>query len=219
MIDENGYPGTRDSVTGEFDGGDTAAILGTLWFFGQMLELPLYTFRNAPVRHYDKNKWYGQPDRFSRDQLIPVLCGYVTFAGYYHWLFDLHKRRYFLTAWNTRKNGSMDAPKKFPDITGPEVWALWLRIFKPWWARLVLPLLDLETLVSAIHWRFFRKDRVCRNHMLVLLAARKALPTVTTRLADYITDWPDLIQRWTDHCEVVGEYQTGHLFRKEVLGE
>lgn len=220
--DESGLPGAVDPSYGTWDGGDTAAILGTLWFFGQMHDHGLSFSDQAPTRHPDVTKWYGQSDRFSRDQLIAVLCG-LTLAKLFMFggfsvaaLYRAHKRRCFLTAWNTRKNGAMDAPKKFPDITGPEIWALWLRLLKPAWARLVLPILDLETLASAIHWRLGRKDRVTRNHMLVLLTARKHLPTFVTRLADYITDWEDLINRWDAHCQAVGEYPTADLFRREV---
>lgn len=210
--DKDGYPGTLQE-DGTWDGGDTAAILGTLWFFNKGPSLPLPFNGNAPARHPDKSKWYGQPDRFSRDQLIPILCDLAMNSSVIPRLRTSHKSRYYLTAWNTRKNGVMDAPKKFPDFTGPEVWALWLRVYKPWWARLVLPFLDLELLLSAIHWRFFRKDRVTRNHMLSLLACNKVLPNLVTKLAYNITNWDALVTRWDEHCKAVGEYPTAELFR------
>jgi hypothetical protein len=218
--DYNGYPGTIQD-DGSFDGGDTAAILGTLWFFGEAHDftVPWDFDASLPVRHTDKSKWYGQPDRFSRDQLVAVLCGLLEnnsspFA--IQKLFRRHRKRHFLTAWNTRRNGIMDAPEKTPDFTGPEVWALWLRIYKPWWMRIVLCFLDLETLASAVHWRWFRRDRVTRNHMLVSLASKKHSPTLVSRLANRINNWPDLIQRWEDHCRAVGEYPTAALFREFV---
>src|SRR6185369_6729494 len=79
FCDENGYPGTID-WKGEYDGGDTAAILGTLRTL-YPIEIPLYDIpsfaSSIPARHPDLNKWYGQPDRFSRDQLIPAICGII----------------------------------------------------------------------------------------------------------------------------------------------
>jgi len=218
MIDQNGYPGCR-LENGEFDGGDTAAILGTLWFFQELSTHGLpFSIAGIPLRHPDTTKWYGRPDRFSRDQLIAVLCGMNEsyFPEDLDRLYIAHKRRYFLTAWNTRKNGVMDAPKKMPDFCGPTVWALWLRLLQPRWARLVLWAFDLELLASAIHWRFWRKDRVSRNHMLTSLAAYTYSPTWVSRLVFRLNDWDDLIERWTDHCEAVGEYQTGHLFKSEI---
>lgn len=215
--DQDGLPGTIGD-DGKFDGGDTAAILGTLRFF-QNRTYPslIWDYRtDVPLRHPDGSRWYGQPDRFSRDQMISILCGMLgSFSIFQHKLYRAHKRRWFLTAWNIRKNGVMDTPKKFPDITGPTVWALWLRLRGPRWAPLVLWLLDLEMLLSALHWRYLRKDRVTRNHMLVSLASVKYSPTWVSRLVDRINRWPDLIERWRLHCEIVGEYPTAYLFKQE----
>lgn len=219
MIDENGYPGCR-MEDGSFDGGDTASILGTLWFFGEFMdvELPWHAQAQVPIRHPDSTKWYSQPDRFSRDQLKAVLAGMLPHgrAPWQKALCDAHKKRHFLTAWNTKKNGAMDVPEKRPDFTGPTIWALWIRLLKPWWGRAVLPLLDLELLFSAIHWRLFRKDRVTRMHLLTSLAAYKYSPTWISRLVARINNWEDLAQRWVNHCNATGEYQTGHLFQEEI---
>ncbi len=217
MLDENGYPGTKQSDD-SYDGGDTAAILGTLWFFGQFLNKSIPMRDGKPIRHPNQSKWYGQVDRFSRDQLIATLAGNL--GGHkvdnIDSLYAAHKSRLFLTAWNSKKNGAMDVPNKTPDFTGPEVWSLWLRIYKPSWAKLVLPILDIELLIGAVHWRFFRKDRVTRNHILSSLASRKNNPTILSRLADKLNNYPDLVQRWEDHCNAVGEYQTANLFKQEL---
>lgn len=226
MIDENGYPGCR-MEDGSFDGGDTASILGTLWMFGEFLEveLPWHSVAQVPIRHPDPTMWYSQPDRFSRDQLKAVLCGLCArSAGLEEHtvlldteiLFRAHKKRYFLTAWNTKKNGAMDVPSKRPDLTGPTIWALWIRLLRPWWGKLVLPVLDLELLFSAIHWRLFRKDRVTRMHLLTSLAALRYSPTWVSWAVARINNWEDLAQRWVDHCNATGEYQTGHLFQEEI---
>lgn len=217
-LDPQGFPGSIGEK-GEFDGGDTAAILGTLWFFEQDINVQ-FPFSHGetpiPLRHPDTTKWYGQPDRFSRDQLIPVLCSLIKTDTCIPALETAAKRRFYLTAWNTKKNGSMDAPDKFPDITGPEVWSLWIRYKRPWWARLVLWALDIEHLIGALDWRFRRKDRVCRNHMLVSLMTKKYMPTLVSRLAYSINNWPDLLDRWEGHCRDTREYDTSEMFRKAV---
>lgn len=218
--DENGYPGTIQA-DGSYDGGDTAAIIGTIRalsdnFYPKMLPmLNLY----YPLRHPDSTKWYGQKNRFSRDQLISTLCGDLNQHDFNTpFLYYSHKHKYFLTSWNTKGNGQMDMPDKFPDICGPEVWALWIRILKPWWGRLLLPLLDVQTLIGAIQWRWFTPatNRVTRNHMLVCLATRSNSPTATSRLACWINNWQDLVNRWEAHCEAVGEYPTAELFKKKL---
>lgn len=219
FLDKKGFPGTRD-YTGMWDGGDTAAILGHVIalqkgeiFHPKMLNMLLSVDRQ-PRRHWNTEKWYGQPDRFSRDQLIPMICAGIRLHRYpaIDDIYLSHKRKLFLTAWNTKKNGAMNVPDKFPDICGPEIWALWIRYKCPKWGRLVLWLLDLETLVGSISWRWFRRDRVCRNHMLVCHMGLNYKPTWVMKLAHRLNDWGDLVKRWHDHCAAVGEYPTAELF-------
>jgi hypothetical protein len=173
------------------------------------------------VRHPDRSKWYGQADRFSRDQFIPILCSYVgqPITPEVRFIFRLHKENCFVWAWNTKKNGVMDTPYKTPDITGPEVWALWARVMGgPWWLKVLLPILDLETLVGSILWRWFqpKTNRVCRNHMLVCITGMKKFPSITMRLAFHLNNWPDLLQRHRAHCDAVKEYQTADLFERAI---
>lgn len=220
-LDPEGYPGTVDPGTKEWDGGDTAAILGTFLALQKTTELPsglLFALADAdgrPRRHPNTMEWYGQSDRFSRDQLIPIICAGIRLKQHVtvDVIADNHKQKWYLTAWNTKKNGVMVTPDKFPDITGPEIWALWLRYFQPSWAWVFVWLLDIETLVGSILWRLRGpKNRVTRNHMLVCKMGMKVYPTVTMRLANWINDWPELMVRWRAHCMAVGECPSADLF-------
>lgn len=223
-LDKDGYPGTRKNhdPLESWDGGDTAAILGTLVALTHLPEKAnwasklTYMCYGLPLRHPDQEKWYGQKDRFSRDQLIPIICAgiFTDFLLATKTVYEHHRERKFLTAWNTKGNGSIDMPEKFPDITGPEIWALWIRYRKTWWARIALCFLDIETLIGSALWKFRKANRVTRNHMLVCITTRIHMPTITSRLAYWLNDWPDLISRWQQHCEDVGEYQTAELFLK-----
>lgn len=216
-LDHQNYPGTIQ-FDGNYDGGDTAAIIGTLDTLSpgmQIIAAPWDYAENVPLRHPDKTKWYGQPNRFSRDQLIPIICSAIAgqkLRGIR--LYNAHKKKLFLTTWNTKGNGSVDMPTKFPDICGPEIWGLWIRFKKPWWARLVLGVLDLQTLIGAIQWRWLTpaSNRVTRNHMLVCFIQIRCMPTVVSRLAYAVNDWTDLVSRWRAHCDAVGEYPTADLF-------
>ncbi len=220
-LDPQGFPGCVDPH-GFWDGGDTAAILGTLaaltpneedarqWAHKITSLIP----EGVPLRHPDSSQWYGQSDRFSRDQLIPIICTCIRFPDIPELkkFYQAHSQKLFMLAWNKRKNGAMEAPSKPLDFTGPEIWALWLRYKKPWWAQLILWFLDIETLLGTVHWRYFRKDRVTRNHMLITLYSKKYSPTFVSKISYRLLNWADLIRRWSDHCEAVGEYPTANLF-------
>lgn len=225
-LDQQGFPVTLQKDK-SIDGGDTAAIVGTvitletntlisaafLWMANSLM------IGGIPRRHWDTSKWPGQPDRFSRDQLIPMICAAIRYSkdSLFEKYYEAHKKRYFLTAWNTKKNGALYVADKFPDLTGPDVWALWIRYARPRWGCLALWALDISLLLGAIHWRYFRHDRVCRNHMLSLITCRRFFPTIVSRAAFALADFPDLVKRWRDHCEAVGEYQTADLFEMETI--
>lgn len=218
--DNLGLPGSI-GLDGQFDGGDTAAILGTIQTLSPSASsayLMSYLLgENAPVRHPDKSKWYGQEDRFSRDQLIAIICAGIVSGqlSAVERIFQWHKKHWFLFAWNWRKNGGMETPRKWygPDITFLEVWGLWLRYKNPKWARAILWLCDLHTLIGAVQWRYFSssQDRVTRNHMLVSFVARHHMPTFVSKFTYWFNDWSDLINRWYTHCEETKEYQTADL--------
>lgn len=217
-LDNLGLPGTLN-YDNTIDMGDSAAIYFNVEALSPktLVQKENLYFTEAPVRHPDKTKWWGQPNRFSRDQLIPLLC-WASLQNkkdseLVKKVFWSHFRRGFLLAWNSKKNGAMEVPSKFPDFTMLEIWGLWLRVFKPKWACLFLWFLDLETLAGAIHWKF-RKDRVSRNHILVAITQRKVMPSLISKLADKINNYTDLCDRWDNHCKAVWEYPTADLFRK-----
>lgn len=227
--DENGYPGCRQS-DGSWDGGDTAAILGTILALSpDLTELivkplpeacPYDIVYQQPLRHPDRKKWYGQPWRYSRDQLIAMLSGAIVTKLPMDGTYRAHKKRWFLTTWNTVQNDG--TAKSFPanlgDICGPEVWALWIRHHAPWWGWLVLSLLDVQTLVGAVQWRWFtpKTFQICRNHMLVSIVMRSRQPSLLTPVIGWINDYPELIARWRASNEATGEFPTADLFEAAV---
>lgn len=244
--DAIGLPGTKG---GDF--GDSCAIWSTVMALNPNVAMGklagAYLGKETPVRHPDKSKWYGLDWRFSRDQLVAYLCGLIGIkrAGFTGLelatlrLFKMHRRQWFLLAWNVYRNHvyptleehlakstpdvAWDPKPKFPDVTGPEVWALWLRLYlegRPFFLLrpliwLALNVLDLETLIGSVHWRF-RKDRVTRNHLLTTIVSRAVAPTVTSWLNFKISPTAELIERWSAHCEATGELNTAPLFRSVV---
>lgn len=101
------------------------------------------------VRHPDPTKWYSEIDRFSRDQLTPLLhflaLNVPTKAVKAHWanLVWQHAKRLFCFTWNSRKNFQYPTLEehlakstpdvkwnygwKLPDITGPSIWSVYCR--------------------------------------------------------------------------------------------
>jgi hypothetical protein len=173
-----------------------------------------------PRRHPDSTQWWGMADRESRDQLLPILC-YAVIRGvkseFLRAVFISHLKRCFVFAWNTRQD-SVVSSWKFPDITFLGVASLWVRIYKPLGYKVLLPILDLETLIDAALWRWYQPEtnQITRNHMLVCIAHRKD-PSIISKLADKINDYPDLVARWEASTMATGEYPTAQLF-KEALG-
>lgn len=133
----------------------------------------------------------------SRDQTIPVMiCLGIYRSSEALWrLFKSHLRRGLLFTTNTVGNGTdwRTAKRKMPDFTGPEVWALYIRGFEPakwhwrilYWLIFATPLhiLDLETMVGSIIWRFKKHDDVI-NHCSVCIYGMVRMPTLTMVLAN-----------------------------------
>lgn len=231
-LDEQGFPGCRQQ-DGSWDGGDTAAIMGTIMALSPALtelvikplpeDMPYDLFYQQPLRHPDRKKWYGQPWRYSRDQLTAMLAGRILSGMPSTNLWRAHRKRLCLTAWNTLNNdGSAKSwPASMGDICGPEIWALWIRYHSPWWGWLVLWFLDLQTLIGAIQWRWFTPEtfQISRNHMLVSIVARRRMPSLVSLVIYYwINDWTDLIQRWRLSNTATGEFPTADLFNAAVNG-
>lgn len=236
-IDDNGLPGCIDSQSKQFDGGDSCAILCTEIALGSTKFQPdlmnaFISPSGLPRRHPDITKWYGQTDRFSRDQMIPMICAGIVLGGHpaVDALYHAHKKLGFMHAWNTKGSDRIDREDKDPDVTGPEIWALWERYWKT--ENWKLPLWDAETLVGAYIWQYrkikdsykkrkdpeYRGNRVSRNHMLVSIIANKYLPTSVSKKAYQVNDFEDLIARWDAHCNTVGEWNTSQLFREAING-
>ena len=220
-FDVTGLPVTKDG-----DGGDSCATAGNLLVteeFPRMMPVGMYLYGTEPVRHPDRNKWYGRPGRFSRDQLVAMLCGLA--MSHNPWarkeLFKMHFKRGFVLAWNRIRNHVYEDPAehlakstpdvlwnprpKMPDICGPEVWALWIRVWRAWPLYPLLLVLDLESFLGALHWRYFRRDNVARNHLLSVYIGVQVMPTPISILSYYATDFVELKRRWKNHCAATGE--------------
>lgn len=206
-------------------------------------------------RHANEEKWYGDWDRMSRDQYIAFIIG-VLVNKEYKIALKMIKHHFFgtfrygrlviprmgLFMTNTKKNfvyktleehqakSTPDVPHnyadKLPDITGPEILAVYIRgfslVFNIWISvftalylysdsttffyiafvpMLVVALGDLETLIGSINKVLFYKGNDDGNHIAVL--AYNHLHKTTSPialLARYI------YFKYRDHTKALDEY-------------
>lgn len=222
-IDDWGLVCTLEA-NGARDGGDTCANEFTILYCqyagkqtkptkDQQAEMQhkLRAVYDAPsglyVRHPDPAKWYSDTDRFSRDQMRPLLyflglnvqC--KSAKAHKQNLFKAHAKRGFLFTWNTKRNFqygteaehkakstpdvAWDYGTKTPDFTGPEVWASWLRAWRVWPLWPVLWLLDLQLLINTILTLGNPKTDM-RNHALGTDFAARIMPTPVSLLNKHI---------------------------------
>lgn len=198
------------------DAGDSlnrTAVIRALTYLGSMpWPIDFNTFevlgdgKGKYRRHWDSNKWYSDFDRTSRDQLTPLLIWYGA-TSYTHLLREMfkdHLKRALLFAYNTRRNYvypteaetiAKNPPDsgvvwnygwKVPDLTGPEIWALYIRGFQ---LKLLYPLLylfDLQTLAGSLALRLKPYDDVI-NHALILEYGRVRMDTLWMKIARKVT--------------------------------
>lgn len=224
-------------VTLSGDGGDSVHICGTWMALDgkQTVQYPIWYYlgTKTPIRHPDSTMWYGREWRFSRDALVAFMCGLAfkpnssLARSTARKVFVMHAKRAFLFAWNRFRNhvyptkyehlekSTPDVPwrpeAKWSDPTGPEVWALWIRLFRAWYLYPLLILFDLETLFSAISWNL-RSNNLVRNHLLVLHTCRNIMPTPVSMLAEWVTPVQELVVKHAVYCREVGEYDSSQDF-------
>lgn len=192
-------------VTQQKDGGDSCAYGFAIFYACAVLHKPLgvnlgqtqnsyaKALEKEPgryCRHPDPTKWYSRINTFSRDQMTPLLVylGLLGFRLRLSRLFIAHLKRLLLFAWNTRQNNSYPGQAtyrwKLPDITGPDIWALYIRGFH---SRLLYPLLllfDIQTLIGVLLYRFgVVKTTLQMNQVLIVDFSNRVMPTPVSWLA------------------------------------
>lgn len=105
------------------------------------------------------------------------------------YLFLAHLKRALLFTWNTRDNGiprEEPAPWKLPDLTGPEIWAMWIRVFRVYLLYPLLLVFDVYTLLSSIIYRYLQSSTLQMDHIIVTDFSTRVMPTPTSLLARWI---------------------------------
>ncbi len=174
----------------------------------RFLELCLVSYREDkfPWRYmrHPSPGWWSDLDRGSRDQLTSVLCA-LSIYGYWQDILKMlwpHILRLGFF-YNTRRNGSTrdnhgevyrsdgtvrNYNWKLPDIAGFEFLGLYVRGLRLYPLYPLLILSDVETLISSIIWRYFRKDETDILNYLIVTRFLKYKSALVWPLIDGIED-------------------------------
>lgn len=220
MITDNFGAVCQPREYGKIECGDAAAWTGPAIYLGKNV-LRKVSFEDffsvgfgAYVRHpfaartdngfgaYYKNPWDGC---ISRDQLTGILLATIGEKNYLGGLKIVihHLAWLMLFTYNTRSNGKDPSmtPWKWPDPTGPDIWAMEIRAMGPWAAIPLWPLLcvfDLHTLVNGIFDRFSKNDDVI-SFAAKYMTTLYNYPTITSLFVYLVVDRKSMLKRLKEY--------------------
>lgn len=176
--------------------------------FGGYVRHPEPEMTDKGFGAYYKNPWTGC---ISRDQMYGIIAGIITEKNYLAGLRLIihHAFSLFLFSYNSIKNGAKpeDYKRKFPDLTGPEVWSCELRMFGGF-SYLFYPILcvlDVMLILKTL-WHNDRVDSHVISFLMYFFICTENVPTplgylakkiirrdrMITRLKRYWGDWREL---------------------------
>lgn len=150
----------------------------------------------------------------SRDQMTGKLC-FLSLVGPSKALlrtFKQHLCRGLLFANNTIRNGEdpRNHRPKLPDLTGPDIWSLYIRGFRLWPLYPLLIIFDLHLFLTAV-LQNFKKDPDIISHVIKVLTAQTILPTPLGWLAAKVLSQEHvltkLLKYWGGFRQQPGMYQ------------
>lgn len=167
-------------------------------------------------RHPDTSKWYNDPNRMSRDQLISNICalGFTSKWTLFK-LFLGNICRAMLFTTNTRENGAISSNNpamsvwqrigyvfglynpgvpnyawKIPDLTDLSIWAAYIRGLRAWPLYPLLCVLDGQMLGGALI-TLYETDKTTASddqlsEQMLLLQSNYSMPTPLSKLTVWI---------------------------------
>lgn len=207
--------------TNDVDGGDTSFLMGSYYLALNMMSKarPLYLFSSMTHqednfkrlrhsftvyrRHPDPAKWYSDRYRFSRDQQKTVIAAESYNPASWRRVLPFmlrHAMRLFLFDAKLKDNGNDNW--KFPTLTGPTIWASYVRYLINMWGSvfyLLYPLLiifDIELLVNLwIKSTIDKDDNDVLNHIAYSVWFHQVAPTPWTYLNLKLMDTANFLDR------------------------
>jgi hypothetical protein len=150
--------------------------------------------RGRYVRHPDSEKWYSNPNNFSRDQTTPLIIALGAFgetdeitANFSELISSYSFYPNKLKNWT---NEEKKLPLDYRDIAGPSDWGMFIRALNETSYHHLLYLTDLQLLGNAITRIVFSylddhdtSDDI--NFTLLLLQANEVMPTFVSKSATW----------------------------------
>lgn len=227
--DEHGIIG-QIQADGSVEGGDAACWMGHWLYlskekfpytrvfsagFGAYVRHPVPERTNEGFGAYYNGPWDGV---ISRDQLTGVLAGIIAEKKWIEGVKVIihHMAWLMLFSYNTRKNGAFpgSTPWKWPDLTGPDIWAMEIRACGPfgWWLWPLVFVFDLHTVFNTLLHRFQKKTDPI-NFAMKLIVGKNHMATPFSVISFVICDKEKLIHElrdywceWRDGCDIVPLY-------------
>lgn len=191
---------------GTVEGGDALCFNCNLSFYWRPIDFTFFRVGfGAYVRHpdpentnegfgaYYKHPWDGC---ISRDQATPLIGCLIKYRHKKLFLEYLvhHGAWLFSFMYNTRKNGQQPNKTKWkwPDPTGPDIWAMEIRglmhFFWPLWILYpLLVIMDLHLLINTLYVNRKEDDDI-QAFMIKFLIAQEYFPTPLSYLAAKLLD-------------------------------
>lgn len=201
---------------GFVEGGDSTIFTG-LYVYLSGIEYPYRaTFEKGfggYVRHphpsqsfngfaaFYRNPWTGV---ISRDQMTGIFAGLISQrdrAGAWRQVAH-HACSLFLFSYNSIINGQdpIVAKRKFPDLTGPDIWAMHIRATNLWIAYPLLLLFDLHLLAGAAVVRLTPDNDDNIATITKLFIALDHMPTPWSKLALKVFSKKLILDKMNRYC-------------------
>lgn len=145
------------------------------------------------IRHPRPNHWWSEPDKLSRDAMIPIVCALIAMRDTKraNELLIEHKKRYRLWAQGSGRIRKTGKPNFWKDPTMFEFNALLDRACRNQSRLLVLG--DFEMYLGVLNRKYISVDKDIRNFALTLLASAYS-PTTMGNIARKTVNKKELIQ-------------------------
>jgi hypothetical protein len=197
----------------DMDGGDAAHRAG-VFYYGLYLEFSkdqkklqdikkkfLQDFskirleRGRYVRHPDSEKWYSNPQNFSRDQTVPLIIALGAFgekeeitANFAHLV---QAKSFYPNRLKNWTNEEKKLPFDYRDFAGPSDLGMYIRAFEDRDYHHLLYITDLQLLGNAFvrvaisYWDDHdTSDDI--NYTLLLLQSEQVMPTIVSKVSKWI---------------------------------
>lgn len=234
--DQDGFIVQRQA-DGTLEGGDSVNWTGHAIYLNDGFKSGVHHFRycfsslGSYVRYpfvyheqyrwtsFYKNPWHGN---ISRDQLTGILASTFVYPSLLHTLGIIlhHGAWLWLFSYNTIHNSDSTYKWKWPDFTGPSIWALEVRSLANclgplgWVFWPVLSILDLHMLLATLWFNKRQESNDVISFTIKAMIGREKYPTIFSYFAWRLLDKKKVLRLlhdywcgWRENCGMYDLYE------------